>query len=368
MLRQIKFIILSLVVCLSCERYSKDQVLSDATTSDAQEVLNYLNNLIEQDQNNPQIYFKRAQIYFELADYRRAGIDVQKAIEINSKDADLYLLQSRIYDKKGEAASAISTALQAESRGLKNYMLYKILAVNYLKLDEPSKAKEVLNRLLDFNKNGDNYALQGDILLELNDTLMAISSYKMAIEMQPLLAKSYDTLRNVYTNKADWQKAEYYVDAYLMQDSLNSKFLIYKAQLLNNRKEPDSAFVYYKKANVIANGSSEQKFEFAKALFEKAYYDSLFNLINNYALLDTARLTTKLLIARALDKTLNYDSAINIYQVIISEDSTMNIAITELDILKRKVAYLWRLRQQEKAFDSIRNSPPPVIERKEFLN
>ena len=69
-----------------------------------------------------------------------------------------------------------------------------------------------------------------------------------------------------------------------------------------------------------------------------------------------------------MDKLEDYAQAKEVYSNLLKSDSTLVIAAEELDKLNRKVAYLWRLKQQEQAFENIRNSPPPAVERKEINN
>lgn len=331
-------------------------------------MLNYLNDLLKDDPNNPKILFKRAQVYFDHSDTRRSLIDVQKALEINPTDPDHYLLLGRIYDLRNRPEDCLAAALQAEKRGLHNYELYRILAVNYLKLNDAENAKNAIERLLEFNRNGENLSLQGDIFLQLKDTVGAIKSYEKAIAQKHLISRPFRELYQIYLAKIEIEKAESYLDQYLAKNNNDSDFLILKASLKARTKYYDSALVYYNKANVIDSEEKNLLVDYGNLFYSLSDFDSALLIANKVTGLDSQYVEANLLAARSLDKLRNYQESKKIYESILEYDSTVHIAARELDILNRKVAYLWRLQQQEKAFDSIRNSPPPAVERKEIEN
>ncbi|WP_185153539.1 tetratricopeptide repeat protein [Fulvivirga lutimaris] len=343
-------------------------MIESGELQDAEKVLEYLNDIIERDQNNAQVYYKRAQVYLTIGDYRRAGIDVQKAVNLKSTDPDYYLLKSSILDKRNNSEESIAAALQAEQRGLRNYQLYRLMAVNYLKLNDAENAKKSIQRLLDFNRNGENLSLQADILLELKDTTAAISSYKLSIEQQSDLIKSYRSLFEIYRNKGNEALAEQYVDAFLQHEEENKEFLIKKARLLTARQSYDSALTFLNAAGALQSEDLEVLNITGKTYYSLQKYDTSLLIAERSWEIDSLFVDNALLKARSLDKLGNYAEAQEVYTNLVKSDSTLVIASEELDILNRKVAYLWRLKQQEEAFESIRNSPPPAVERKEINN
>jgi tetratricopeptide (TPR) repeat protein len=355
------------IALVACDRYSKDRIIENEGITEAEEMLDYLNDLLSGDPKNPQILFKRAQVYFDHGDTRRSLIDIQKALELKPTDPDFHLLHSRILDKRDDAENCLAAALQAEQRGLRNYELYRILAVNYLKLDDAENAKRSIERLLNFNINGENLSLKGDIFLQLKDTLGAIKSYEQAISRNQELSRPYKELYQINKARNKPVKAETYIDQYLIFNSDNTEFLIFKANLLRGRKVYDSALLYYKLANVM---NQEKNFlvDFGNLYFAMSEFDSSLMLARKVIGIDSQYVDAKLLAARSLNKLRSYTDAKEVYESILKYDSTMQIAAAELDILNRKVAYLWRLQKQEKAFDSIRNRPPPPVIRKEIEN
>jgi tetratricopeptide (TPR) repeat protein len=361
-------IILFISSLLSCQRLSKDRIVNIEQLNEADEVIKYLTDMIEENQNNAQVYYKRGQVYFDIHEYRKAGIDVQKAIELKPNDPDYHLLQSKIKDKKNDSKGAILSALQAEKRGIHNYDLYRIMASNYLKLEETEDAKKSIQRLLDFNSSGESYSLQGDIFLQMKDTSASVNSYHKAIALQKELAGPYLTLYNIYRKRGQNEIAEQYVNSYLKLKPDNDEFNLLKARMLSLRNQYDSALILYKKYEDMNTYNKELLSEVGNVYFNLAKYDSSLILAKDALIIDSLFLEARLLAAKSMDNLNQYDEAIEIYKSIIERDSTINIAQVELNKLNGKVAYLWRRQRQAISFDSIRKSQPPSVERKEVNN
>ena len=329
------------------------------------DALDYLNDLIEGKNANYQTYFKRSEVYFQLEDNRRALIDIQKSLELNPTYEEAYLLQSQIYFKQGKFEKCISAALQAELRGLRNYELYQLLAKAYLEENEVENAQKSIQRLLDFNKSAENLSLKGDIYLELKDTAVSINSYESAIEANELLVKPYRALYAIY-EKSDLDKSEMYLDKYLTIDSSQADFLVLKGDILAKRGAYDSAIYLYEMANVGILPDKDVINKLAKYYYEMDSLKVAQKWLRRSLQLDSiSNRQAMLLMARSLDRARLYEESKEYYASLIQIDSTDVIANEELNKLNRKIAYLWRLKQQEKAFDSIRNSAPPAVERKE---
>ncbi len=360
-----RFLIIIILLSVSCQRYSRHEIVSATSIEEETEMISFLSELIEKEQSNAQIYSKRSQVYFKMDDYSKALIDIQKALELEPTSPDLYQFQSKIYDAQNNHIESINSALQAEQRGLKNYELYRILAVNYLAINEVENAKQSIDRLMTLNRSAENLCLKADIFLELKDSTEAVASYRQAIKEDPSLSRPYRSLYEIYKFK-DFERAENIIDEYLQADGSNSDMLLLKARLLKNRNSYDSSLSFYKMTGALLSQENDILTEIGQLYFERSDYDSALLLTNRVLLNDSLYRNASLLTARSLDKKRKYDEAKQVYEKLIIQDSTDLVVKEELDKLNRKVAYLWRLKQQEQSFDSLRNNTaPPTVERKE---
>ncbi|MEQ8925258.1 MAG: tetratricopeptide repeat protein [Fulvivirga sp.] len=359
------FILISLLLLGACKRHSKHSMVAMDGHSSEKEALVYLNEIIESGSANQLTYFKRAEVNYKLHNYSRALIDVQKSLELDPTYQESYLLQSQILYNKGEVQQSINSALQAEQRGLRNYELYRLLAINYLKLDQADDAEKAIQRLLDFNYSAENLSLKGDIYLSLKDTVTAISSYTKAIEVAPELSRPYKSLYHIYMKK-NVGLAEKYISQYLELNEDNQDFLLIQADIYATRNSYDSAISIYKRLVEQVDTSKVLMNNLALYYYQLGKYDSALVLAKKSLLSDSVtNRDAKLLVARSFDNLREYNESKVYYEALVKYDSTDVIALNELDKLNRKIAYLWRLRQQERNFDSIRTSTPPVVERKD---
>lgn len=360
-----KLLILSfIIVFASCSRYSKHEIIEADAASNSREVLAYLEELIEDDGESYQVYFQRAKIYYELKDYQEALLDVQKSLELSPTDQESYLLLGQVYKEQGKTEESINAALQAEQRGFRNYELYKLLALNYLSLNEIDNAERSIDRLLEFNLTGENLSLKGDIYLELKDSVTAVKSYLEAIKLDRGLARPYLSLYSIHEKK-NAAYAESFVDQYLEISPNSSNFLLLKANELRKREAYDSALALYLVADYQAFESPDLFNDVSNLYYKLTNYDTALLEAKKSLQLDSVKnREARLLVARSLDKLRQYEESKVYYEGLVQQDSTDIIATNELAILNRKVAYLWRLSQQEQAFDSLRNSTPPPVIRK----
>lgn len=360
-----RVILLSILLFTACRHHSKYEIIESQGESSLRDELGYLNELVEDKNANYQAYFKRSEVYYQLNDYRKALIDIKKSLELNSKYEEAYLLESQIYFRQEKYDRCINAALQAELRGLRNYELYELLAIAYLKEGEVESAQKSIQRLLDFNRSAENLSLKGDIYLQLKDTTTSIKSYEQALTVDSTLIRPYKALYEIFISK-NVKKAESYIDNYLEIDSMNADFLIVKATRLAARGAYDSAILNYKRAEYQKFNDPSLINNIAMYYYELDSIEVSKELARTSVVIDSVNnREALLLLARCYDELRDYVESKNYYNSLLQIDSTDVIAAEELDKLNRKIAYLWRLERQKKAFDSIRNSAPPVVERKD---
>ena len=327
-----KNLLLFLIAALlqACSHYSKHQIVEADASGNAREVIAYLEELIEKDNSNYQIYFQRAKIYYELEDYQKALTDIQKSLELSPTDQESYLLLSQVYNQLNNTEESINAALQAEQRGFRNYELYKLLSLNYLTIGEVDNAEKSIDRLLEFSYTAENLSLKGDIYLELKDTATAINSYNESMKLDKRLSRPYQSLYNIYKHK-DSLLAESFIDSYLKVNPENRDFLLLKSHELTQRQEYDSALEMYKRARYSEDGRTSILNKVAQLYFSSAKYDTaLFESRKSLSIDSVNNREAVLLSARSLDKLRDYDMSKLYYEALVQQDSTDVIALEEL--------------------------------------
>lgn len=363
----IRFMSILLVTFLfGCISKSRDKIIDfNGVTPD--EGIKYLNAIEERSAGNPDILYKRASLYFELGQYDKALLDVNRSLDIEESNADYVYLAGRINQKLGLSERSIEQLLLAEGLGLHNNLLYQSLAEEYLKTGKSKEAKLAIERLIGLNKNSITYSLAGQIALNLGDTSLAEQYYKESVKHEPN-ASSLSALSDIYNHQGQLELAGEYVNKALNIKPDDMADLHKKAKILIKLNKSDSAKGVYHK--IIAQDSIQSLYyyELAQIYYSLYKYDSAQRSAEKALSLKPMDIEAKMLLARVLDKTTDYNRAISSYEAILKQDSTFNLARVELENLQRKVAYLRRLNQQKRALDSARNNAPMLIDRKGIEN
>lgn len=354
----------------ACQQHSQDAIERADFTLKAEETLDYLNDIADEQKNNATFYYQRAIALNDLGRASAAYQDILKAVAIDQESERAFLLKGKIEQRLERPEEAIQSLLIAEKLGAREKGLYKILASEYLQLGQVKMARAAVDRLVKLQPDADSHQLEGEVMLAIADTNSAINSFKKAIAINPNLTLANEKLADIYIAQDDLNSAGQIINAYLDRSTNESSrvMLLKKGRILSSLAEYDSAKQVY--FNLLAQDSTNYivHYELSNLYYASNRYDSSAYYSRKAANLDTTQVDAKLLLARSLDKSRSYQEAINIYENIVSKDSTNNLATSELDNLKRKVAYLWQLEQQRKKRDSVLNNLPPTIEKKKIDN
>src|SRR4051812_22665758 len=100
-MKHLKYIKLLLIIIglataiTSCKNKLEDEDIPDVDEvmlNSSEPKLNKLTEAIEDDPDNPLLYFKRAKIYFELKNYNKALNDINAAIRLDNSQGKFYHL------------------------------------------------------------------------------------------------------------------------------------------------------------------------------------------------------------------------------------------------------------------------------------
>lgn len=363
-LRSKIILILSVVIFEACVEHSKDAITTSRINLNTTEAVNYLEAQAEDAPENPNVFFRLAKLYFNEADYEQALQNVQTALKLQPKNAEFHYLKGRVYQELNKPELALRSLLTAEGFGKKSQELYKFVAKAYLKTGEPVKAREAVERLTDVNGSAEAFAVKGKVMLSLGDTVVAVANFNNALTIDSAYYKPYEHLADLYLSRKQPEKALAYIDKLVALQPANLDFLKRKGALLQQIGQLQEA------KQVFRNIASQREhymdfYRLSDVYYQLRQYDSAEYFADQAFQKNKQFLNAKLIIARSLDKTRRYQEAIAVYESIVKADSSFNLAVTELDNLRRKVAYLWRSRMERQAAqDSARNEGPKAVEKK----
>lgn len=353
---------------MACVEHSKDALHETEININPSQALEYLQEVAEEEPRNHQVYYQMATMYLNQSDYEKALRNIEKAIQLQEANAEYHYLAGKIYQKKGESVLSVKALLLAEKLGKKNQELYQLLAEEYLRQGEPEKARQAIDQLTEMNNSAEAYTLKGNIMLSLGDTAVAIQNFRKAINLDKTYPQSYISLADIHITRGNEEGARKNVNILLKLEPDNLDFKERKAKLLERAGQLDSATMILRK---IAKERQRylDYYALSNVYYLQGQYDSAMYMAEQAYSKNKGFLEAQMLMARSLDKQRKYQEAIAVYETIVAADSTFNLAVSELDNLKRKVAYLWRLQQiRQAAQDSARDAGPAAVPKKEIID
>lgn len=241
----------------------------------------------------PEIYSKRAQIYYEQGKYNLADADYYKMISLDEGSVMGYMGIGRNanaqkhwedalkqFDHVIRLASNYSSgySFRADSYlGLKKYDKAIDDVITALSIDGDNKAFYLLQNLADSafvqtiaklkaqkakepNENYWNYCL-GTVYEHASKYSSAITFYKEALDKESSDVIAY-RLANCYDDMGDYERALYYCKQAISLDSTDTDYIFYKANIEDNagntkdaiatmdcflQKKPDEGYGYYRR-------------------------------------------------------------------------------------------------------------------------
>ncbi len=194
-------------VFLSCGGQDKKVDFENMSESDK---ISYLNAKIRKEPTNADLFFKRAKVLYEKAEYADALMDIQRAVSLNGKVAEYHVLQADILFSQKESAlafSSLQTAKEVDGKCIEAYLKTAELSL-YLR-DYENTMFNVKQAILLDKLNPTAYFLRAWSLKEQGDTINAVKDYQKAIELKSDYEQAYEELGLLYAIKGDALAVEY---------------------------------------------------------------------------------------------------------------------------------------------------------------
>jgi len=173
-----------------------------ASGTDTLSVLSNLNLLIEEDPDNPDLYYQRAQYHLGEDNVFSGQVDIEKAIKLDSTQAKFFLLLADfnlVMNKIPEMRTNLNNALRLEPENLD--ALLKFAEFNLYVEDYPV-VFENINKALKINPYlAKGYFLKGMAYMEMKDTVLAISSFQTCVEQDPEYFHAHMQLGSIFAAK-----------------------------------------------------------------------------------------------------------------------------------------------------------------------
>jgi tetratricopeptide (TPR) repeat protein len=169
---------------------------------------------IEENPNNPDLYFDRAKAYMEEKLFEKGIADIEQSLQLDSFRVDYLLLASDLYyttKQVPKAKTAIERALTLEPEHVDANT--RMGELQYYLGDFASAFKHLDAALKVDPFNARIYFTKGMVFKENGDTNLAISSFMTAIEQDPDYFHAYMQLADISARRDDPIAIQYYNNA-----------------------------------------------------------------------------------------------------------------------------------------------------------
>lgn len=164
--------------------------------------LSALNEAIEADPDNHYLYFKRADYFYGINNFRIAQNDIVKAIRLDENVSGYWLLSAQINNELENTDQSLSEAQKALELGNTEPLLYALLANCLLEKNDTISANQYISKLNAIAPQMAelNYIEAKKAFLR-KDTAQSFAKYKACIQKNPQYIEAYIALMSLYYNK-----------------------------------------------------------------------------------------------------------------------------------------------------------------------
>lgn len=229
--------------------------------------LNFLNDAIEEDEKNGELYFKRAKVHYRLGSKGLALEDINKAIQLDNVKAPYYELLAIIYQKIDKPNLALNAAKKSEALNGANVRVWILLAQIHFDLKDFNKSQYYLTQAKSAAPNhADLYVIEGRLILQRKDSISAIPKFLRALQSNPTHEDAMNQLAIAYDQEGKEDSCMFYVWKGLQHHPKNPFFPYQMGTMLEKNKQEVSALSCYLTAVAL----------------DSAYYPAILKLADGY--------------------------------------------------------------------------------------
>lgn len=337
---------LSVVSCTRAEQPEKFSISDGhARFASAEEIRRYLYSILEKE-SSPEILLKAAVIANEYRDESLTRECLAKYFASGENNPMASFLQGSVLLSENGFDQAIFHLKKSISGGLNHFEQYNQLARAYLGIKQPDSAMYALElSMQEFPDNPETCYLAGNASLALGDTAGSLKFIEKSVMLDPGNQEAIEKAAFLYLNHHDQATAAGFIekqlkisDHFFLKRSLAGLYISMK-----NYKGADSLL------RTISGGWEPATVYLlrAKLNFAKFYYDSALIYADKILALDNRNSDALEIKGRIMDRTGQYYDALGMFELILKIDSTNTYAINETVNLRRKIAYLRKISQQQ---------------------
>ena len=319
----------------ACGNNSSDKA-PESTSDTLPADIKAINEKINNDRGNADLYFQRAKADFQHKNTDEAFNDMRIAMKIDSVKPDYYIFLSDLYftqNKTKDTRDLLRKAISLDTANSEALMKYSQLFYLLRKYDT---ATFYINRALHHNNSSAVAHFQkGMILKEWGDTAKAISSFQDAVQHDQNYYDAYMQLGLLLSIKKNPLALGYFDDAINLKPN-SIEALYAKGKCFQNTQDYDNALKTYAALLAIEPLNQDAMFNTGAVLFEQKKYDEAMEKFNEILKRDDNFYRAYYGRGRCHEAKGETQKAIEEYKKCLSIKPDYDLAAVQLDIIDRK--------------------------------
>ncbi len=218
---------------------------------DPSTLLGKLGQSIAADPLNGELYYQRAQLYYDREQFDEAISDMAQAMQIDSVNADFHHLLADIfldYYKSRQAVITMERAARLHPERIPT--LLKLSEFQHI-LKQHDASFKTLDKILKLDpQNAEAYFMMGLNLREINEQDRAIDAFQTAVEIDPDLKDAWILLGDLFAAQDNPIALRYYDNA-IRLDSTSIDYIYAKANYLHQQGNLEESQTLYQKVLLL---------------------------------------------------------------------------------------------------------------------
>jgi len=250
----------TLLLLIGCS--SDPEPVTKNTTTNPNSNLARLTQAIDQDPENPDLYFARADQYYQEQGFDEAIRDLDKALSMDSTNAEYLHLLADTYLDYYKSKKALETMEQVVEYHPQRIPSLLKLSEFQLILQQYEESMRTLDQVLQIDpQESEAYFMFGMNFKEMGDTARAISSFQSAVDNNPKLIDAWIELGQLHAGLGN-EIAGQYFDSAIRIDPENVTVKHAKAYYLQEKGDLEGSLALFRE--IIRQDPQ----------YEDAYYNS----------------------------------------------------------------------------------------------
>jgi tetratricopeptide (TPR) repeat protein len=230
----------------------------------------FLNQVIQRDDKNPEYYYQRARLHYESARINAARRDIDNALRLNNTPQKYYLLKAKVQTADKNYDEALQAALIAENSGLKQPDLYMLIGELYYYKKNWNESLKYFQRSMAFLPDLANISFFiGSIYAAQNDTTNAVRYLKDTIVKDPDNQPAHFALMNLYVLYDNYTVAKAYADQGAALFTPDAAYSFAYGEILEQTGQPDSAVYWFEQTLALDPNQWNAHLKIASHLMKK---------------------------------------------------------------------------------------------------